>query len=239
MTDTPPSRPAEWMIYPVIRKFIRTCCMAFCICMILTTLDHVLTPFILRHHALAAGAVYLGVVSGGIALLTLCCLSMWSVRVLTASQGSYTTRVLSSLLILPVLYTLLLLFLPDAAGFKYMELRKTLEVVCLMVSITALLAYPYTQGYPAAQRKLFLSWTILGLVNALQSVLIAMLMVTGLHTFSQEALRVMAYVIPTLSGALELTFCTFSVLLSLRLYRTVLLISSMPDIHDPIFSKGK
>lgn len=95
----------------------------------------------------------------------------WGARVLLASRGSKITRNLSMLAFLPALYALLIPFAGMPASSQYTEMDRVWEAFLLLASVISFFSFPYTAGYGAAGRRLFLAWGISAAGCGLQSAL--------------------------------------------------------------------
>jgi len=62
--------------------------------------------------------------------------------------------------LLPALYALLIPFAGMPAPSQYTEMDRVWEILLLLAAVTSFFSFPYTAGYGAAGRKLFLSWGI-------------------------------------------------------------------------------
>lgn len=224
-----------WMICPAVKAFIRVCALVFGISSILIAAVHLLTPLLMVAPEWATPLLFLGTWATFSALLSLACLLIWGARVLLASRGNLVTRILSSLASLAALYTLLIPLTAGNVLFCYSELERTWESFLLLTAVTAFFAYPYTRGYSARGRKMFLAWGILAACNGLQSLLF-FLSLSLLHTLSgtHAALAaVLSYAALLLSVGMEAALAFFSAMLAWRLFRHVMAIASMPEKQDP------
>lgn len=225
----------DWMIYPAVKAFIRACSVVFGAGSILVAILHILIPALFHSPEQATGYMVAGTWATLLGVLSLACIVLWGSRVLLAARGNHVTRILSSLAILPALYALLIPFTAQPVPFQYAEMGRTWEMFLLLAAVTAFFAFPYTRGYPAPSRKLFLAWGILAACNGLQSFLFFLFfllwgMLSGLCAPLAAALP---YAALLLSCGLDAALAVLSTLLAWSLYRNVMGISSIPDLQDP------
>lgn len=218
-----------------MKAFIRACSLVFGIGSILMAAVHLLTPLFMFSPEWASPCLFLGTMATFLSLLSLTCIIIWGSRTLLASRGNLVTRILSSLASLPALYTLLIPFAKENALFRYSEMEKTWEAFLLLAAVIVFFAYPYTRGYAAPGRKLFLVWGILAAANGLQGLLFSLFLLlwktlSGIHAPLADAVPHAALL---LSCGLEAGLAFFSAMLSWRLFRNVMAVVSMPDLHDP------
>lgn len=225
----------DWMIYPAAKAFIRVCALLFGASVPATVLIHLFMPLFLTCPHIAAPFLLLGTWSELIAILSLSFLAFWSARVLLASQGSRITRTLTALTFLPALYALLIPFAGMPVPSQYAEMDRTWESFLLLAAVTAFFAFPYTRGYPAPARKLFLAWGLLAACNALQGVLffLFLLLWNMLSGLSAPLTAVLPDAFPLLSCGLDAALAVLSAILAWTLYRNVSGIASLPELQDP------
>ena len=161
----------NWMIYPAARAFIKACAVLFGAGIATAVLIHLFMPLFLRSPRIAAPFLLLGTGAELLSVLSLFFLLFWGARVLLAAQGSRMTRNLSMLALLPALYALLIPFAGMPVPSQYTEMNRAWEAFLLLAAITSFLSFPYTAGYGAAGRKLFLAWGIAAAGCGLQSAL--------------------------------------------------------------------
>ncbi len=96
-------------------------------------------------------------------------------------------------------------------------------------------SFPYTAGYGAAGRRLFLAWGISAAGCGLQSALffLAVLLRQFLTTAVPSLAAPVAWLAVLLSCGLEIMLAALSVLLAQRLFKEVMSIASMPEPIDP------
>ena len=150
----------NWMIYPAARAFIKVCAVLFGAGAAAAVLIHLFMPFFLRSPRTAAPFLLLGTGAELLSILSLSFLMFWGARVLLASRGSRITRNLSMLAFLPALYALLIPFAGMPVPSQYTEMDRVWEAVLLLSAVTSFFSFPYTAGYGAASRRLFLAWGI-------------------------------------------------------------------------------
>lgn len=161
----------NWMIYPAARAFIKVCAVLFGAGAAAAVLIHLFMPFFLRSPRTAAPFLLLGTGAELLSILSLSFLMFWGARVLLASRGSRITRNLSMLAFLPALYALLIPFAGMPVPSQYTEMDRVWEAVLLLAAVTSFFSFPYTAGYEAAGRRLFLAWGIAAAGCGLQSAL--------------------------------------------------------------------
>lgn len=127
--------------------------------------------FFLRSPRTAAPFLLLGTGAELLFILSLSFLMFWGARVLLASRGSRITRNLSMLAFLPALYALLIPFAGMPVPSQYTEMDRVWEAFLLLAAVTSFFSFPYTAGYGAAGRRLFLAWGIAAAGCGLQSAL--------------------------------------------------------------------
>jgi hypothetical protein len=220
----------NWMIYPAARAFIKVCAVLFGAGAAAAVLIHLFMPFFLRSPRTAAPFLLLGT---GAELLSI--LMFWGARVLLASRGSRITRNLSMLAFLPALYALLIPFAGMPVPSQYTEMDRVWEAVLLLAAVTSFFSFPYTAGYEAAGRRLFLAWGIAAAGCGLQSALffLAVLLRQFLSTAVPSLAAPVAWLAVLLSCGLEIMLAALSVLLAQRLFKEVMSIASMPEPIDP------
>ncbi|MFR4415908.1 MAG: hypothetical protein ACLT8E_00010 [Akkermansia sp.] len=117
-------------------------------------------PLFLHCPRTAAPFLLLGTGAELLSILSLSFLMFWGARVLLASRGNKITRNLSMLALLPALYALLIPFAGMPASSQYTEMDRVWEAFLLLASVISFFSFPYTAGYGAAGRRLFLAWGI-------------------------------------------------------------------------------
>lgn len=159
----------------------------------------------------------------------------WGARVLLASRGNKITRNLSMLALLPALYALLIPFAGMPASSQYTEMDRVWEAFLLLASVISFFSFPYTAGYDAAGRRLFLAWGISAAGCGLQSALffLAVLLRQFLTTAVPSLAAPVAWLAVLLSCGLEIMLAALSVILARRLFKNVMSIASMPEPIDP------
>lgn len=159
----------------------------------------------------------------------------WGARVLLASRGSRITRNLSMLAFLPALYALLIPFAGMPVPSQYTEMDRVWEAFLLLAAVTSFFSFPYTAGYEAAGRRLFLAWGIAAAGCGLQSALffLAILLRQFLFTAVPSLAAPVAWLAVLLSCGLEIMLATLSAILAQRLFKEVMSIASMPEPIDP------
>ena len=162
----------NWMIYPAARAFIKVCAVLF------RRGRNSSSPHPSVHAffpPLSPGqprpSCFLGTGAELLSILSLSFLMFWGARVLLASRGSKITRNLSMLAFLPALYALLIPFAGMPASSQYTEMDRVWEAFLLLASVISFFSFPYTAGYGAAGRRLFLAWGISAAGCGLQSAL--------------------------------------------------------------------
>lgn len=225
----------NWMIYPAARAFIKVCAVLFGAGIATAVLIHLFMPLFLRSPRIAAPFLLLGTGAELLSVLSLFFLLFWGARVLLAAQGSRMTRNLSMLALLPALYALLIPFAGMPVPSQYTEMNRAWEAFLLLAAITSFLSFPYTAGYGAAGRKLFLAWGIAAAGCGLQSALffLAVLLRQFLSTAVPSLAAPIAWLTVLLSCGMEIMLAALSVILALRLFKNVMSIASMPEPIDP------
>ena len=218
----------NWMIYPAARAFIKVCAVLFGAGAAAAVLIHLFMPFFLRSPRTAAPFLLLGTGAELLSILSLSFLMFWGARVLLASRGSRITRNLSMLAFLPALYALLIPFAGMPVPSQYTEMDRVWEAVLLLAAVTSFFSFPYTAGYEAAGRRLFLAWGIAAAGCGLQSALFFLAVL--LRQFLSAPV---AWLAVLLSCGLEIMLAALSVLLAQRLFKEVMSIASMPEPIDP------
>ncbi len=241
---TPPSPPPPaadaWLIYPAAKAFIRACAIVFGACSMLVGFLHIFMAVLVHSTQRAEGFMRTGTWAALLGILSLSCIAMWGSRVLLASRGSRITRVLSAVTVLPALYALLIPFTAQPVPFQYAEMGRTWETFLLLAAVTAFFAFPYTRGYPAPGRKLFLTWGILAACNALQGVLffLFLLLWNALSGLSVSLAAAIPYAALLLSCGLDAALAVLSAILAWTLCRNVTGIASLPELQDPEMPGG-
>lgn len=225
----------NWMIYPAAKALIRVCAVLFGASVSTTVLIHLFIPFFLHSPRTAPFFLLLGTWSELFSILSLSCLLPWSGRVLLASQGSWLTRNLSMLAFLPALYVLLIPFAGMSASAQYAEMNRVWEAFLLLAAITSFFAFPYTAGYKAAGRKLFMAWGIAAAGCGLQSALffLSVLLRQFLSSTAPALAPPAVWLAILLSCGLEIMLAILSVILVRHLFKNVMFIASMPELIDP------
>lgn len=225
----------NWMIYLAARAFIKVCSVLFGAGAAAAVLIHLFMPFFLRSPRTAAPFLLLGTGAELLSILSLSFLMFWGVRVLLASRGSRITRNLSMLAFLPALYALLIPFAGMPVPSQYTEMDRVWEAVLLLAAVTSFFSFPYTAGYGAAGRRLFLAWGIAAAGCGLQSALffLAVLLRQFLSTAVPSLAAPVAWLAVLLSCGLEIMLATLSAILAQRLFKEVMSIASMPEPIDP------
>lgn len=225
----------NWMIYPAAKAFIKICAALFGAGVTTAVLIHLFIPFFLRCPRIAPLFLLLGTWSELISILSLSCLLSWGARVLLASQGNRLTRNLSMLAFLPALYVLLIPFAGMPASAQYAEMGRVWETFLLLAATTSFFAFPYTAGYGAAGRKLFMAWGIAAAGCGLQSALFFFsILLRQFLSSTAPALASPAVLLAILlSCCLEIMLAVLSVILVRRLFKNVMFIASMPELIDP------
>ena len=185
-------------------------------------------PFFLRSPRTAAPFLLLGTGAELLSILSLSFLMFWGARVLLASRGNKITRNLSMLALLPALYALLIPFAGMPASSQYTEMDRVWEAFLLLAAIISFFSFPYTAGYSAAGRRLFLAWGIAAAGCGLQSALFFLAVL--LRQFLAAPISWLAVL---LSCGLEIMLAALSVILARRLFKNVMSIASMPEPIDP------
>lgn len=159
----------------------------------------------------------------------------WGARVLLASRGSRITRNLSMLAFLPALYALLIPFAGMPVPSQYTEMDRVWEAFLLLAAVISFFSFPYTAGYEAAGRRLFLAWGIAAAGCGLQSALffLAVLLRQFLSTAVPSLAAPVAWLAVLLSCGLEIMLAALSAILAQRLFKEVMSIASMPEPIDP------
>lgn len=225
----------NWMIYPAARAFIKVCAVLFGSGVATAVLIHLFMPWFLRSPRTAAPFLLLGTGAELLSILSLSLLLFWGARVLLASRGSRITRNLSVLALLPALYALLIPFAGMPAPSQYTEMDRVWEILLLLAAVTSFFSFPYTAGYGAAGRKLFLSWGIAAAGCGLQSALffLAVLLRQFLTTAVPSLAAPVAWLAVLLSCGLEIMLAALSVILARRLFKEVMSIASTPEPINP------
>lgn len=225
----------NWMIYPAAKAFIKVCAVLFGAGVATAVLIHLFMPWFLRSPRTAAPFLLLGTGAELLSILSLSLLLFWGARVLLASRGSRITRNLSVLALLPALYALLIPFAGMPAPSQYTKMDRVWEILLLLAAVTSFFSFPYTAGYGAAGRKLFLSWGIAAAGCGLQSALffLAVLLRQFLSTALPSLAAPTAWLAVLLSCGLEIMLAALSVILARRLFKNVMSIASMPEPMDP------
>lgn len=225
----------DWMIYPATKTFIRVCAVLFGAGVLATVFIHLFMPLFLTCPHIAAPFLLLGTWAELIAILSLSFLASWSARVLLASQGSRITRTLTALTFLPALYALLIPFAGMPVPSQYAEMDRIWESFLLLAAVTAFFAFPYTRGYPAPARKLFLAWGLLAACNALQGGLffLFLLLWNMLSGLPAPLTAILPDAFLLLSCGLDAALAVLSAILAWTLYRNVSGIASLPELQDP------
>ena len=221
----------NWMIYPAARAFIKVCSVLFGTGAAAAVLIHLFMPFFLRSPRTAAPFLLLGTGAELLSILSLSFLMFWGVRVLLASRGSRITRNLSMLAFLPLLIPFAGMPVPS----QYTEMDRVWEAVLLLSAVTSFFSFPYTAGYGAAGRRLFLAWGIAAAGCGLQSALffLAVLLRQFLSTAVPSLAAPVAWLAVLLSCGLEIMLAALSAILAQRLFKEVMSIASMPEPIDP------
>lgn len=109
------------------------------------------------------------------------------------------------------------------------------EAFLLLAAVTSFFSFPYTAGYEAAGRRLFLAWGIAAAGCGLQSALffLAILLRQFLFTAVPSLAAPVAWLAVLLSCGLEIMLATLSAILAQRLFKEVMSIASMPEPIDP------
>ena len=136
---------------------------------------------------------------------------------------------------LPALYALLIPFAGMPVPSQYTEMDRVWEAVLLLSAVTSFFSFPYTAGYGAASRRLFLAWGIAAAGCGLQSALffLAVLLRQFLSTAVPSLAAPVAWLAVLLSCGLEIMLATLSAILAQRLFKEVMSIASMPEPIDP------
>ena len=136
---------------------------------------------------------------------------------------------------LPALYALLIPFAGMPASSQYTEMDRVWEAFLLLASVISFFSFPYTAGYDAAGRRLFLAWGISAAGCGLQSALffLAVLLRQFLTTAVPSLAAPVAWLAVLLSCGLEIMLAALSVILARRLFKEVMSIASMPEPIDP------
>lgn len=231
----------DWMIYPAAKALIKACAVLFGAGILTTVLIHLFMPLFLTCPQTAVPFLLLGTWSELISILSLAFLASWSARVLLASQGSRITRTLSALTFLPALYVILIPFAGIPVPSQYAEMNRSWDSFLLLVSITSFFSFPYTAGYGAGDRKIFLAWGIAAAGCGLQSALffLSVLLrqfVSPLAPFLDAPLVWQTII---LSCGMEITLAALSVILAQRLFKNVMSIASMPELINPSMPEGR
>lgn len=231
----------DWMIYPAAKTFIRVCAVLFGAGVLATVLIHLFMPLFLTCPHIAAPFLLLGTWAELIAILSLSFLASWSARVLLASQGSRITRILTALTFLPALYALLIPFAGMPVPSQYAEMDRIWESFLLLASIASFFSFPYTAGYGAAGRRIFLAWGIAAAGCGLQSVLFFLSALLRQSITSMAPSLAMPIVRQTilLSCGLEIILAVLSVILAQRLFKQVMSIASMPELINPSMPENR
>ena len=203
----------NWMIYPAARAFIKVCAVLFGAGAAAAVLIHLFMPFFLRSPRTAAPFLLLGT---GAELLSILSLSFL-------------------MAFLPALYALLIPFAGMPVPSQYTEMDRVWEAVLLLSAVTSFFSFPYTAGYGAASRSLFLAWGIAAAGCGLQSALffLAVLLRQFLSTAVPSLAAPVAWLAVLLSCGLEIMLATLSAILAQRLFKEVMSIASMPEPIDP------
>ena len=118
---------------------------------------------------------------------------------------------------------------------QYTEMDRVWEAFLLLAAVISFFSFPYTAGYEAAGRRLFLAWGIAAAGCGLQSALffLAILLRQFLSTAVPSLAAPVAWLAVLLSCGLEIMLAALSAILAQRLFKEVMSIASMPEPIDP------
>ncbi len=230
----------EQLIYPITKRFIKVTAACFGISSALIGAYELGIQILLKaiHPALFVWfGLFTLVISFPLLLVSLSILCNWGTHVLLACRGNYCVRTLCPIMFIPALLAVLipLADIPLGEGAYYLDnIRKAFF---LLVATASFFAYPFTAGYPAKGRKLFLYWAISLVLFGLQDVIAAAFF--HLATKAQDTLPALYTIADIFTFALLLTLRVavpfYSIRLAWLLYHKATSIASMPEKIDPAF----